>query len=372
MKILISGGHLTPALAFIDYVKSQNNYEMVFVGRVYSQEKSKQKSHEKEEVSKRNVKFIPFRSGKLQPSLSLFALKELGLLVLGFFKALKLMYSEKPALVMTFGGYLAVPLSLAAWLNRIPVVLHEQTSVVGVSNSFIGRIARLVAVSYTHVEKAFSGKDVVVTGNLLRTQLIHEKVERPSWLPTTNLKPLLYITGGNQGSEIINTTVLQLLPQLTRDWLVVHQCGTASKKSDYYKILQTESKKLPPSGRERYVVREWINEKELAWLYQNSTSAVSRAGANTTFELLYFAIPSVLIPLPFSPRQEQHKNAEYLAKMGGAILLSQKELSAQTLRIALVEMQKNARRYKNKLLKNTPTAGGAERLWKALSDRNLV
>ncbi|PIY80144.1 MAG: hypothetical protein COY80_04485 [Candidatus Pacebacteria bacterium CG_4_10_14_0_8_um_filter_42_14] len=372
MKILISGGHLTPALAFIDFVKTQKKIEMVFVGRIYSQERSKQRSHESEEVSKRKVRFIPFKSGKLLPSASIFALKELGLLIQGIFHALLIIRSEKPTLVVTFGGYMAVPLALAAWLHRIPVVLHEQTSVVGVSNSFIGRIATLVAVSYPHVEKVFQGRDVVVTGNLLRKQLLNQEVSRPTWLAATTSKPILYITGGNQGSEVINTSVLQLLPQLTRDWTVIHQCGTVSEQSDYQKVLEDESRKLSAVGRERYAVREWINENELAWIYQNCAAAVSRSGANTTFEFLYFAIPSILIPLPFSPRQEQQKNAEFLAKMGGAILLSQKELSTQSLRNSLSELQKNARRYKNKLLKNTPEIGGAERLWQALSKRGLV
>ncbi|NCN24349.1 MAG: hypothetical protein COU65_03025 [Candidatus Pacebacteria bacterium CG10_big_fil_rev_8_21_14_0_10_42_12] len=372
MKILISGGHLTPALAFIDFVKTQKNVEMVFVGRIYSQERSKQRSHESEEVLKRDIKFIPFRSGKLLPSFSIFALKELGMLIKGFFHACLIIRSEKPSLVMTFGGYLAVPLAISAWLHRIPVVLHEQTSVVGISNSLIGKIATLVAVSYPHVEKSFAGRDVVVTGNLLRNQLLDDKVKRPAWLSATSTKPILYITGGNQGSEVINTTVLQLLPQITRDWLVVHQCGTVSEQSDYQKILKDESRKLSVAARERYAVREWINEKELAWIYQNCTAAISRSGANTTYEFLFFAIPSILIPLPFSPRQEQQKNAEFLAKMGGAVLLTQKELSAQSLRAALSDLQKNVRRYKNKLRKNTPEAGGAKRLWQALLKRGLV
>lgn len=372
MKILISGGHLTPALAFIDFVKTQKKTEMVFVGRIYSQERSKQRSHESEEVLKRKVKFIPFRSGKLLPSFSIFALKELGMLIQGFFHALLIVRSEKPSLVMTFGGYLAVPLALAAWFNRIPVVLHEQTSVVGVSNSVIGKIATLVAVSYPQAEKSFAGRDVVVTGNLLRTQLLDDKAKRPAWLLATSTKPILYITGGNQGSEVINNTILQLLPQITRDWTVIHQCGTVSEKSDYKKILNDESRKLSGPARERYAVREWVSEKELGWIYQNCTAAISRSGANTTYEFLFFAIPSILIPLPFSPRHEQQKNAEFLAKMGGAVLLSQKELSTHSLRNALSDLQKNARRYKNKLLKNTPEAEGAKRLWQALSERGLV
>ena len=149
MKIFMTGAHLTPALAMIDYIQlAHPNDQLVFLGRLYSQERLKQKAVEELEVKKRGVKFIPFAAVKFVNSSVID-------LILGVFtfpgtigKARKILRQEKPDVLLSFGSYLAVPFVLAAKSLKIPVVTHEQTIAMGKANQFIANLADKVAISF--------------------------------------------------------------------------------------------------------------------------------------------------------------------------------------------------------------------------------
>jgi UDP-N-acetylglucosamine--N-acetylmuramyl-(pentapeptide) pyrophosphoryl-undecaprenol N-acetylglucosamine transferase len=137
MKVLISGGHFTPALAFLDYALQQNDVEVVFVGREFTQVKSQQPSVEKEEVLRRKVKFIPFHSGKMSRPNIVELLGQFVQLLGGVVHAFQIINQEKPDVFVSFGSYIAVPLAFAAWVKRVPVVTHEQTRTAGVATKII-------------------------------------------------------------------------------------------------------------------------------------------------------------------------------------------------------------------------------------------
>lgn len=336
MKILISGGHITPALALIEYIQeTSSEIEITFAGRKYSQTKQKQQSWEEIEIAKKNVTFVPFEAPKLITS----SLADILSIVFTFPKsvidALGIMLQQKPSVFVSFGSYQAVPLSLAAWLMRVPIVTHEQTKTIGVATKAIAPFAKKIAVSFKETVTELPKTKVVVTGNLIRRNLLNKTFDKPEWLKTTSRKPVLYVTGGNQGSEIINTTVGQVLSRLTKRWLVVHQCGNATAVRNYRSELEQLRNKLPPSQKSSYIIKEWLSEEELAWVYKQARVIVSRAGANTIQELQHYAIPSILIPLPFSRKDEQLIGAESLSKKGAAYLLHQKDLNPQSLVEAL-------------------------------------
>lgn len=353
MKILVSGGHLTPALAFIDYVQMDHlSDELLFVGREYSRESDKQISRERVEVEARNVPFIAFDAEKSSSSLATTILKMPRLLG-SVFRALGIVAKEKPDVFLSFGGYVAVPFAIACWMQQIPVVTHEQTRAVGVSNQFIGRIAKKIAISFPDSKQFFPAHKTVVTGNLLRKQLTKRLLQKPDWLDSNSELPLLYITGGSQGSEVINTTTSQILPRLLKEWQVVHQCGADSDQRSYHTELKRRKQQLTKPQQARYWIREWLTEPELAWIYKHATAVVSRSGANTTQELAFHCVPSILIPLPFSHFQEQQLNAEALAKTGGAIIIQQKQLTVDTLLEALEQLKSKNNACRRKL-KDSP------------------
>lgn len=353
MRILVSGGHLTPALAFIDYVQMDHpTDEIIFVGREFSRESDKQVSRERVEVEARNVPFIAFSAEKSSQSLATTLLK-MPRLAGSVLKAIAIVSKQKPEVFLSFGGYLAVPLAIACWLQQIPVVTHEQTRAVGVSNQFIGKIAKKIAISFPDSKQFFPSYKTVVTGNLLRKQLTKRLLQKPDWLESSSDLPILYITGGSQGSEVINATISQMLPRLLKEWQVVHQCGADSNQRSYQTELKRRKQQLTKPQQARYWIREWLTEPELAWIYKHATAVISRSGANTTQELAFHCVPSVLIPLPFSHFQEQQLNAEALAKTGGSIIIQQKQLTVDTLLEALEQLKSKNNACRRKL-KDSP------------------
>lgn len=367
MKILISGGHPTPALAFIDFLdKLSPAPEIVFVGRLFSKTNNEQRSAEFDEVKRRNHRFVPLTSGKLSLLNPLSAVVQATLVIRGIAEAFVLIAREHPSVFVSFGGYLAVPLAIACWLWGVPIVTHEQTHSIGVANAIIGRLAKKIALSYEDTEHQAFAKKTVITGNLIRPMILQSSKTAPLWFGASRDYPVLYVTGGSQGSEIINTTIAQAIKQLTKQWIVIHQCGMRTTKRNYLAELENVRQSLPRAQQSRYIIREWIGENELAWIYTISTAIISRSGANTSEEIARRGIPAIFIPLPFSRHQEQLENARVLAAQKAALLIHQKQLSAQTLLEALEQLKAEYNAMKKRLRALTFIENPAKQLWQVV------
>jgi UDP-N-acetylglucosamine--N-acetylmuramyl-(pentapeptide) pyrophosphoryl-undecaprenol N-acetylglucosamine transferase len=360
MKILISGGHLTPALAVIDYAQTHfPEDEFVFVGREYSQPSLKQRSWEKPEVSKRNVPFIAFTAPKLDGQPFWRIPMVFGQLCAAVLTAFSILGKHKPDIFVSFGGFLALPIAIAAKLRGIPVLTHEQTRTVGIANQWIARFATAIAVTFPETQQLFSNKNVFVTGNPLRPTLFHKHKLTPGWLPTSLPdKPLLYVTGGNQGSQFMNILIQEGLERILENWWVIHQCGSSTTLMNYKKILEKARLRLPERLQAEYFVREWISEEELSWIYEHADGVLARSGANTVTELMAMGIPALFIPLLQARSDEQRLNAEVMSNVGAAIILPQKEASVITLLDALQVFKKRIRaltRHARELQENYQT-----------------
>jgi len=367
MKILVSGGHLTPALAFIDLVQTHHTTdEVVFVGRVYSQDTNKQLSQEKQEVTKKHVRFISFVAPRANPFSIVDKILYPFLLTISVLSAIRIILQEKPDVYLSFGSYVAVPIALASFCLRVPIVTHEQTRTVGEATKLIMKLAKKVAVTYESSTLPLPKNKVVVTGNPLRKALFKSS-PKPPWILTMPDKPVLYITGGNQGSEIINTIVQQALRQLVKQWFVIHQCGAATDKRNYMTYLLHARSRLPNTLQADYIVKEWISEEELSWIYKHANVVVARSGANTVQELAALRVPSVLVPLPFAHHDEQHLNAKYLSEAGGAVILQQKDLSPVSMIEQTSKVQKIGRSMRLKLKELQIRLDGAEQLYEVVS-----
>jgi len=369
MKILLSGGHLTPALAVIDY--AQKNFPadtFVFAGRLYSQPSVKQRSWEKEEVTKRGVKFISFASPKFEVpvwGLPFLVIKE----IWATFTAIQLINAEHPDVYLSFGGYLAVPLAVAAKLLHIPVVTHEQTRVAGAANQWLGKFADKIAVSFPESAAAFPAAKTVITGNPLREALQQTRPIAPPWIPSPlPNKPLLYITGGNQGSQFINVLIQDVLPEIMKSWWVIHQCGNPTNLMHYRKCLEKVKKTLPEDQQSQYIIKEWITEEELNWIYRHADGVFARSGANTVFEVMTIGIPAIFIPLANARLDEQRLNAEAMVDAHAALLLLQKDASPATLLETLRTFKKKLRslRRNAELLQDTLPADPVGNLYQLL------
>lgn len=368
MKILISGGHLTPALALIDFIHEKyNKDEVVFVGRIYSQNDLKQLAQEKNEIEKRDIKFIHLNAAKtVKNKPAQHKLFFPFLLTKSVFSAIAIFLKEKPDVFVSFGGYLAIPLSIAAKLTRTKILTHEQTHAAGFANQFIAKLADEVAISYPSSQAYFPQTKTHLTGNPIRSELLSPGSTQPKWISQKSLQPILLITGGSQGAEAINRIVGLSLLDLTQKWTVIHLCGSSNLKSDYKQQLDQIRRKLPSKQQQHYFVKEWASGAEMSWIYDQTHAAISRAGANTVMELTVKNIPTIFIPLPNSHHDEQLKNAQELSNQGAALLLIQDNLSPQKLIKQVEQLENNYEKILKNLQSIKRSTNAADKIYQLL------
>lgn len=338
MKIVITGGHLTPALSLIDYLQENTKEEIFFIGREYSQDNIKQKSHEQTEIDQRHIPFFFLLAVRISQLKSIFFFGALLRFFISLVAAKKILKEIDPDVIMSFGGYLALPVVVVGYLLKIPVVTHEQTRSLGMSNKIIAKFAQAVALSYSSSKDYLSHHNMIVTGNPIRKSLFN-KTQTPTWLKLDPAKPILYITGGNQGSKIINQVAGQLASRLVQEWNVIHQCGNPTTEDNYLQQLTNKQQQLPKKLSHLYSLREWINHQELGWIYQHADLVISRAGANSVAELSVFHLPTIFIPLPFSYLDEQKINATHFLKENPGFLIEEENLTRDLLWAAIKQIK---------------------------------
>ncbi len=332
MKIIITGGHITPALAVIDYIqKKEIKDQILFLGRRYSQKANRQKAVEEFEVKKRNVKFVPFEAASFSSKIRF--PWDLLIFIYSLIKALTILIRYRPDVVLSFGSFIALPVVIAAKVLGIKIVSHEQTRVLGKSNQLILKLADSFAISFEDSQQLIDKKyhhKIYVTGNAIRPDILSPHIIQPEWFDTKQTKPILLIMGGNQGSLFLNNFVKMNLSKLLEKWTIIHICGRPTKNNHYKKELIEQQKKLKQKQAKIYYIHEWLSENELAWIYKNAALCLCRAGANTIIELIVTKLPSILVPLPHAKQQEQLKNSQWIAIKGGGLVLYQLALNFES------------------------------------------
>lgn len=319
MKILITGGHVTPAIAVIEEIQKKfPDWEIVFVGRKYAMEGEREVSAEHRLISDLGIRFLPLATGRSTSVISLLKIP------FGFVQAFWYVTQEKPAIIVSFGGYIALPVVIAGWIQRIPSITHEQTRTVGGANYWIAKVAKKVCVSFPDMIDTFPKEKTEFTGLPLRRDLF--SVPKKSLFSLSVRYPLLYVAGGATGSESINTCIFSMLPELLMKYTLVHQTGYSS-----YLNARERSHLLPKDQLPRYHIFPYISVYDLSWIYHHANLYIGRSGGNTVGELAALGKVAILIPLPWSARNEQEKNAQWLVEAGSAIMLPQRDVPDQLL-----------------------------------------
>lgn len=338
MNLLISGGHLSPALAIIDTLqRTQPKLELAFVGRELSQQSIGQPAGEAEVVIARQIPFFPMKTAKWGGSFWQ-RCATFGSVVRATIAAHQLLKQLRPDIFLSFGSYIAVPVAIACKLRGIPVIIHEQTRVAGISNRVVAWWAAVIAVSYPESLRFFPKHKTIVTGLPLRPQLFDITSQTHHWASPSFIEsklPILYVTGGNTGSHALNETIVSLLPELLQSWRIIHACGRVTAQHDWYSRLLAEKARLPAQLRAHYVAVEHVSASDLAWIYRQKTLVFGRAGANTTAEVAAFNLFALFVPLPLSNYDEQQKNAAALVGNGRTVVIDQAQLNRETLLGAL-------------------------------------
>ncbi|MCH7541637.1 UDP-N-acetylglucosamine--N-acetylmuramyl-(pentapeptide) pyrophosphoryl-undecaprenol N-acetylglucosamine transferase [Patescibacteria group bacterium] len=338
MKIVISGGHLTPALAVISELKKRNLNDIFFIGRAKATEGETTPSAESTIIPNLGIKFYAIPVGRLQRRFTRYTIPSLLKSPIGVGNSMLILSQERPDLVISFGSYVALPVIIAAWVLGIPSITHEQTVMGGLANKIIARLAKRIALSWPDSLELFPKSKSVVTGIPIRAEILDAEKKRTS-------RPLVFITGGNQGAHSINETILEIIEPLLEKYEVVHQTGGSETFRDY-EMLMAKVSQLPRKLQSRYQAFKWLNSKDLADVYARTSLVVGRSGANTVSEVAALGLPALFIPLPWSGANEQEKNALMLQNLGGALVLTQERLTPKRLLAAINSMIINLNKYK--------------------------
>ncbi|MFH0979860.1 MAG: glycosyltransferase [Candidatus Roizmanbacteria bacterium] len=343
MKILITGGHLAPALAIIEELKrTKPSTEIIFVGRKYALDSEKTISLEYKEITKRKIHFIPLQAGRLTRILSTRTIRSFLRIPLGFLRAFFILNEYRPSLILSFGGYLSLPLVFWGYFFRIPIFTHEQTIKPGLANKIIGFFSKKIFVAFDESKKYFSERKTIVTGNPVRKATFVVK-KKP--FKIIKDRPVIYITGGTLGSHSVNEHIKKIIASLLHYYIVIHQTGEIKEYHDYEDLLKIRNN-LPKELCDHYFLSKHFFEDEIGYIYSLSDLVVGRAGANTFFELINLKKPVVFIPLPWSSGKEQQHHAEIFARAGVGEIFHQIETSEKLFRIINM-MIKNIESYKN-------------------------
>ena len=327
-KIIMTGGgsagHVTPNLALIPKLKMLG-YEIEYIGT--------KDGIERKIIEGENIKYYPISSGKLRRYFDMKNFSDPLKVIKGLFEAKKIIKMQRPDIVFSKGGFVSVPVVLAAYLNKVPVIAHECDITPGLANKLAVPYCTKVCVTFPEALNEIKNGKGVVTGNPIRRELFEgSKLKANEICGFKNNKPVVMVVGGSLGSKGINEAVRSKLEKLLLEYNIIHICG----KDNIDKSLEHKN------GYKQF---EYVKD-ELPHLLSGAELVVSRAGANSIFEFLALRKPNLLIPLSAkASRGDQILNARSFEKSGYSMVIQDEDLTPEILEIKINELYKDRHKY---------------------------
>ncbi|HAA90414.1 MAG: UDP-N-acetylglucosamine--N-acetylmuramyl-(pentapeptide) pyrophosphoryl-undecaprenol N-acetylglucosamine transferase [Thermoanaerobacterales bacterium 50_218] len=330
MRVLITGGgtggHLYPALTVAGILRKKDpDGEILFVGS--------RDGLEKKVVPAQGYPFWEITTARWPRRFSLDLFSFSLALGKGYLEGLRIIRKFRPQVVFATGGYVSVPVALAAATLKVPLFLHEQNSVPGLANVFLAHWAEAVFTTFPISPKSIPAKKLVHTGLPVREKVL--KVTRDQGVRYFELDPKLptvLVTGGSRGAQRINEVMLEVYQTITRQKTplsriqFIHLTG----RDNYSSFCQKIGERGIEQGKiGKLIVRPYLEEMEYA--LAAADLVISRAGAATLSELLVRGLPSILIPYPYAAENHQHYNALFLKEKKAAVVISEKYLTPEVL-----------------------------------------
>jgi UDP-N-acetylglucosamine--N-acetylmuramyl-(pentapeptide) pyrophosphoryl-undecaprenol N-acetylglucosamine transferase len=343
MKIVITGaggGHFVPLIAVAERVRKE-----AFVQKIQQPEFYffSDKPYDEELLFSIDCKFVEIPAGKLRVYPSVETITDMFKTFYGCIVALFKLYALYPDVIFAKGGYASFPTLLAARILSIPVIVHESDTVPGRTTKWAGKFALRVALSYQEAAPFYPKETIALTGQPIRDivlppadfKRVYHKKERP----------VILILGGSQGSQKINTAVLQILPVLLASYDVVHQTG----KDNLEEVKNQASTLLQGHEfKDRYFADGFI---DVALFYPKVDLVITRAGSSM-FEMVEWQLPMIVIPIPETISRDQRSNAYAMASHGFATVLEENNLSGNILLSMISRILDNEEHY-NAMIKDT-------------------
>lgn len=315
----VSGGHLFPLVAVTHALreKTRGDVDFLFIGPSGTFGTATM-----EAVGVRSKYIL---TGKMRRYFSFANFIDPFKVPIGFVQALWHLFWFMPDAVFAKGGSGSVPVVLAAWVYRIPVMLHDSDATAGRANQFLARYAKRIAIAYPSAKQFFPAEKVALTGNPVRPELLTGDVARARerfGLPEG--RPVVFFIGGSLGSRNLNDALMRILPELLKVAVVIHQTG-----EEHFARVIAEAKifDIFPDTDAGYHPRVFLSAEELGDAYAAADLVISRAGANSISDAAAYGKSLILVPLPTAANDEQRKNAYDVASIGGALVLEEGNLT---------------------------------------------
>lgn len=323
-KIVLTGGgtagHVTPNIALLPRLK-ELGFSVEYIGSY--------DGIEKKLIEDFDIPYHGISSGKLRRYFDVKNFTDPFRVVKGYREAVKLMKEINPDVVFSKGGFVSVPVVLAAKKCHIPTVIHESDMTPGLANKICLPSAAKICCNFPETIAQLPEGKAVLSGSPIRAELLNgNKIAALDFCGFTANKPVVLVIGGSSGSVVINNAVRAALPALTEKFQIIHLCGKGKTDESY-------------SDTKGYVQFEYIKE-QLPDLFAAADVVISRAGANAICELLALNKPNVLIPLSAkASRGDQILNAKSFEKQGFSTVIDEDELTAETLTDAVLDTYEN-------------------------------
>ena len=335
-RIILTGGgtagHVTPNIALLPHLK-ELGYDVHYIGSYNGMEK--------ELIEQYDIPYHGISSGKLRRYFDWKNFTDPFRVLKGFGEAKRLIRELKPDVIFSKGGFVSVPVVVAGKQCHVPTITHESDMTPGLANRLAIPSATKVCCNFPETLKHLPEEKAVLTGTPIREELLSgDRVAALKFCGLTSDKPVILIIGGSLGSVVVNNAVRAALPELLKEFQVIHLCGTGKVDDSL-------------AGVKGYVQFEYIKD-ELKDLFAAADIVISRAGANAICELLALRKPNLLIPLSRNAsRGDQILNARSFERQGFSLVLEEEELTTKSLLEAVHSLYTNKDSYIDAMKQST-------------------
>lgn len=335
-RIILTGGgtagHVTPNLALLPSLRKEE-FEIHYIGSY--------NGIERRLIEDAGIPYDGISSGKLRRYFDIKNFSDPLRVLKGYGQAKRLMKQYRPDIVFSKGGFVSVPVVLAAKHYKIPVIIHESDMTPGLANKICIPAAKKVCCNFPETLNYLPKDKAVLSGSPIREELLTG--DRLSGLQYAGLsanRPVILVIGGSLGSVTVNHAVRSILPKLLSQFQVIHICGKGNLDESLI-------------GTSGYVQYEYV-DKPLRHLFAAADLIISRAGANSICEILALRKPNILIPLSAAAsRGDQILNANSFAKQGFSTVLEEEVLTSDTLYQAVSDTYKKRTAFIEAMEKST-------------------
>lgn len=327
-KIVMTGGgtagHVTPNIALMPSLQKAG-YEISYIGSKDGIEKGL--------IEDQKIPYYGISSGKLRRYHSWKNFSDPFKVVKGFFEARQIMARIKPDVVFSKGGFVSVPVILAAKTKGIPAIIHESDLTPGLANKLAIPAATKVCCNFPETVPYLPAGKAVLTGSPIRQELLHgSRAKGKEFCHFTKDLPVLMIMGGSIGSVYINNAIRGCLDDLLKEFQIIHLCGKGNLEESL-------------TNKEGYAQFEYVSDN-LPDLFAAADLMIARAGANSICEILALRKPNILIPLGRNAsRGDQILNANSFAKQGFSVVLEEENVTSESLKTTITDVMANRQTY---------------------------